>query len=142
MVRLLRASGGDATELAPQPTPADLPRLMASSGIEAELTDGHVLPTVGTPAQRALYRAVQEALANVRKHAPGATATVELCQDGAVVVTVTNTPPSRPALALPSARQGLIGLKERADILHGTIESGPTKYGGYRMRMRIPAHPD
>jgi signal transduction histidine kinase len=36
----------------------------------------------------------------------------------------------------------LIGLKERADILHGTIESGPTKDGGYRVRMRIPAHPD
>jgi len=143
MVRLLRASGGDATELAPQPTLADLPRLVASSGIEAELTGGHLLPTVGTPAQRALYRAVQEALTNVRKHAPGAKATVELCQDGAdVVVTVTNTPPPRPALALPSAHHGLIGLKERADILHGTFESGPTNDGGYRMRMRIPAHTD
>lgn len=143
MVRLLRASGGDPTELAPQPTLADLPRLVASSGIEAELTGGDLLPTVGTPAQRALYRAVQEALTNVRKHAPGAKATVELCHDGAdVVVTVTNTPPSRPALALPSAHQGLIGLKERADILHGTFESDPTNDGGYRMRMRVPAHTD
>jgi signal transduction histidine kinase len=59
MVRLLRASGGDPTELAPQPTLADSPRLVASSSIEAELTGGDLLPTVGTPAQRAPYRAVQ-----------------------------------------------------------------------------------
>ena len=142
MVKLLRASGSDTTELTPQPTLSDLPRLVASSGIDAELS-GALPPTVGTPAQRTLYRTVQEALTNVRKHAPGATATVELQSDGTdVVVTVTNTPPTRPALPLPGAHQGLIGLRERADILHGTIESGPTNDGGYRLRMRIPIHTD
>lgn len=69
MVTLLRASGGHATELAPQPTLADLRTLVESSGIDAELT-GELPPTVGTPAERALYRTVQEALTNVRKHAP------------------------------------------------------------------------
>lgn len=142
MVQLLRASGGDTTELTPQPTLADLPGLVVSSGIEATLT-GDIPPTVGTPAQRALYRTVQEALTNVRKHAPGATATVELGHDGTdVVVTITNTPPSRPALPLPGAHLGLVGLQERADILHGTFESGPINDGGYRVRMRIPAHAD
>ncbi|MEU6094445.1 histidine kinase [Streptomyces sp. NPDC047079] len=140
MVTLLRASGGDVTELTPQPTLADLRKLVASSGIEAELK-GELSPTVGTPAQRALYRTVQEALTNVRKHAPGARATVELWHGGPEVgVTVTNTAPTRPALPLPGAHQGLVGLKERADILHGTFESGPTSDGGYRVRMRIPAH--
>ncbi|MET8953580.1 sensor histidine kinase [Streptomyces sp. NPDC004393] len=142
MVTLLRASGGDVTELTPQPTLADLHKLVASSGIEAELK-GELSPTVGTPAQRALYRTVQEALTNVRKHAPGAKATVELWHDGPEVgVTISNTAPSRPALPLPSAHQGLVGLKERADILHGTLESGPTADGGFRVRMRIPAHAD
>lgn len=140
MVRLLRASGGNATELTPQPTLADLPGLVASSGIEAKLT-GDLLPTVASPAQRALYRTVQEALTNVRKHAPGATAAVELWHDGTdVIVTVTNVPATRPALPLPGAHLGLVGLKERAEILHGTFESGPTNDGGYRVRMRIPAH--
>ncbi|WP_374213662.1 sensor histidine kinase [Streptomyces sp. G1] len=142
MVTLLRASGGAATELTPQPTLADLRRLVESSGIEAELR-GDLPATVGTPAQRALYRTVQEALTNVRKHAPGATATVELWHDGdAVGVTVTNSPPSRPSLPLPGAHQGLLGLKERADILHGTFESGPTGEGGYRVRIRIPSRAD
>ncbi|KOX06470.1 histidine kinase [Streptomyces sp. NRRL B-1140] len=138
MVTLLRASGGHATELTPQPTLADLRKLVESSGIHAELS-GELPPAVGTPAQRALYRTVQEALTNVRKHAPGAGARVELWQDGeGIGVTVTNSAPTRPSLSLPGSRQGLVGLRERADILHGTLDAGPTAEGGYRVRLRIP----
>ena len=142
MVTLLRASGGHATELTPQPTLADLHKLVESSGTQAQLT-GELPPVVGTPAQRALYRTVQEALTNVRKHAPGATACVELWQGGDDVgVTVTNSPPTRPSLSLPGSQQGLVGLRERADILHGTLEAGPTAEGGYRVRLRIPLGAD
>ncbi|KFF98096.1 histidine kinase [Streptomyces europaeiscabiei] len=142
MVTLLRASGGQATELTPQPTLADLHRLVESSGTHAQLK-GELPPTVGTPAQRALYRTVQEALTNVRKHAPGANARVELWQDGDNVgVTVANTAPTRPSLSLPGSQQGLVGLRERADILHGTLEAGPTAEGGYRVRLRIPLGTD
>ncbi|MFC9242627.1 sensor histidine kinase [Streptomyces sp. NPDC057136] len=142
MVTLLRASGGHATELTPQPTLADVHKLVESSGTHAKLS-GELPPAVGTPAQRALYRTVQEALTNVRKHAPGATARVELWQDGGDVgVTVANTPPTRPSLSLPGSQQGLVGLRERADILHGTLEAGPTAEGGYRVRLRIPLSAD
>ncbi|MEU8973298.1 histidine kinase [Streptomyces monashensis] len=141
MVTLLRASGGRATELTPQPTLADIRKLVATSGIDAELTG--VLPdTVSTPAQRAIYRTVQEALTNVRKHAPGAGATVELwCEGDDVGVTVTNSRPTRPSLPLPGSRQGLVGLRERAEILHGTFSCGPTPDGGYGVSVRIPAQP-
>ncbi|MFJ4082827.1 sensor histidine kinase [Streptomyces iakyrus] len=142
MVTLLRASGGDATELTPQPTLADLRTLVESSGTRAELS-GELPPGVGSPAQRALYRTVQEALTNVRKHAPGAEARVELWQDGDDGgVTITNTPPTRPSLSLPGSQQGLVGLRERADILRGTLEAGPTAQGGYRVRLRIPLSAD
>ncbi|MFF7449689.1 MULTISPECIES: histidine kinase [unclassified Streptomyces] len=142
MVTLLRASGGNATELTPQPTLADLRKLVESSGTHAQLT-GELPPTVSTPAQRALYRTVQEALTNVRKHAPGARARVELWQDGeGIGVTVTNAPPTRPSLSLPGSQQGLVGLRERADILRGTLEAGPTAEGGYRVRLRIPLSAD
>jgi signal transduction histidine kinase len=91
--------------------------------------------------QRAIYRTVQEALTNVRKHAPGATATVRLGHEpGAFVVTVTNTPPTRPALPLPGSRQGLVGLKERAELLGGTLEAGATANDGYRVTLRVPAN--
>ncbi|MFF3847766.1 sensor histidine kinase [Streptomyces sp. NPDC002328] len=142
MVNLLRASGGRSTELTPQPTLADLDQLLATSGIDTELT-GELPQDIGTPAQRALYRTVQEALTNVRKHAPGARATVRLWHaDDAFGVTVTNTRSTRPSLALPGSHQGLVGLKERAELLHGTFASGPTADGGYEVSLRIPTHTD
>jgi signal transduction histidine kinase len=142
MVTLLRASGGRDTELTPQPTLADLRRLVESSGTHAEVT-GELPPTVGTPTQRAIYRTVQEALTNVRKHAPGATVRVELWHDGRDIgATVTNTPPTRPSLPLPGSQQGLVGLRERAEILRGSLESGPTAEGGYQVRLRIPLSTD
>ena len=143
MVTLLRASGGSTTELTPQPTLADLHKLVATSGIETELT-GELPPDIGTPAQRTVYRTVQEALTNVRKHAPGARATVRLWHaDDATEfgVTVTNTSPTRPSLPLPGSSQGLVGLRERAELLHGTLRSGPTPDGGYEVGLRIPGDP-
>ncbi|WP_308114281.1 sensor histidine kinase [Streptomyces brasiliscabiei] len=150
MVTLLRASGSRTTELTPQPTLADLHRLVTNSGIEARLT-GDLPPDISTTAQRAVYRTVQEALTNVRKHAPGATATIRLwrtdADDGdgdgdSFGVTVTNTPPTRPSLPLPGSHQGLIGLRERAELLSGVLGSGPTPEGGFEVSLRIPAHGD
>jgi signal transduction histidine kinase len=138
MIALLRASGSVATDLAPQPTLAVLPSLVANSGIDATVEG--TLPTDADAAtQRAIYRTVQEALTNVRKHAPGATATVHLWhnQDD-LGVTVANGPPTRSTLSLPSAQHGLIGLHERAELLDGTLTSGPTPDGGFRVRLCLP----
>ncbi|KOX00736.1 histidine kinase [Streptomyces sp. NRRL B-1140] len=141
MVTLLRASGGKETELTPQPTLADLQQLIANSGIETTLT-GELPPGISTTAQRTVYRTVQEALTNVRKHAPGARAEVRLRHDAQHFgVTVTNTAPTRPSVALPSARHGLIGLRERAELLNGTLTAGPTPQGGYEIELRAPARP-
>ncbi|WP_030566290.1 sensor histidine kinase [Streptomyces aureocirculatus] len=138
MVTLLRAATGSTTELTPQPTLADLRKLVADSAIRATLTGG--LPAdIATTAQRTVYRTVQEALTNVRKHAPGATAAVHLFQhDTGFGVVITNTRPSRPPLPLPSSHQGLIGLAERAELLHGSFTAGPLPDGGYRVMLDIP----
>ncbi|MEV2227488.1 histidine kinase [Streptomyces phaeochromogenes] len=141
MVDVLRASGSGATELTPQPTLAQLEQLIANSGIDVELRGGPATD-MPAPGQRAVYRTVQEALTNVRKHAPGARVRIEILRVGQdTEVTVTNTAPTRPALALPGSQQGLIGLRERAELLGGTFESGPTDDGGYRVRLRLPTHP-
>ncbi|MHC5907451.1 sensor histidine kinase [Streptomyces sp. S6] len=138
MVTLLRASGGKETELTPQPTLADLRRLTAGSGIETTLS-GALPPGISTTAQRTVYRTVQEALTNVRKHAPGARAEVLLWHDARHFgVTVTNTAPTRACVALPSASLGLIGLRERAELLDGTLATGPLPQGGYRIELRAP----
>ena len=138
MVNLLRASGSQATELTPQPTLSDLDRLVANSGIETRLT-GVAPLDIDTAVQRTVYRTIQEALTNVRKHAPGSTATVDIAHDDTdLTVTVTNTSPTRPTLQLPSARHGLVGLQERAALLDGTITTSPTADGGFRLRLRLP----
>jgi len=138
MVNLLRASGSRTTGLTPQPTLSDLDRLIAGSGIETRLT-GAAPEGIDTAVQRTIYRTIQEALTNVRKHAPGGTATIELAHDDTdLTVTVTNTPPTRPTLALPSARHGLVGIQERAALLEGTVEATPTPDGGFRLRLRLP----
>ena len=91
------------------------------------------------PLQRAVYRTVQEALTNVRKHAPGATATVSIGRDGdQIVASVLNTAASHQVTSLPSAQHGLIGLHERAELLGGTLTTGPTPAGGFHLELRLP----
>ncbi|MDQ0994424.1 sensor histidine kinase [Streptomyces sp. V3I7] len=139
MVNVLRASGSRPTELTPQPLLADLRGLVANSGIEAKL-ETDLLEDLPPTVQRAVYRTVQEALTNVRKHAPGATATIRIQKRGGSVHTVvTNTAPTRVALPLPSAHHGLVGLRQRAELLGGAVTSGPTADGGYELRLKLPA---
>lgn len=76
----------------------------------------------------------------MRKHASGATAVVRIRHESTTVrVTVTNTAPTRPALPLPSANYGLVGLRQRAELLGGTVTCGPTTDGGYQLCLELPA---
>ncbi|RRS01884.1 sensor histidine kinase [Glycomyces terrestris] len=139
MVRVLHASGRRGEGPVPQPSIAQLRRLVEGSGIDAELEIGP-LPELDPPAQRAVYRTVQEALTNARKHAPGAKAAVRLsARGGAVVVEVANTAATRPVVELPSSRVGLLGLRQRAELLDGAIEYGPDGAGGWLLRLTLPA---
>ncbi|MFD0278684.1 sensor histidine kinase [Kitasatospora sp. NPDC127111] len=103
----------------------------------------------GTPrplaaeAGLAVRRTAQEALTNVRKHAPGARCTVELRYlSGEVELEVRNTRPVRgePAadLAASGSGYGLLGMRERAELLGGTLLAGPDE-GGWRVLLRVPA---
>ena len=98
VIGVLRADVAEQPLAAPQPTIADLPALVEESrraGMTVELEcaiEGGELPqTLG----RTVYRLVQEALTNARKHAPGQLVTIELAgdPDAGVRVTVTNRPP-------------------------------------------------
>lgn len=91
------------------------------------------------PVSHAVYRTVQEALTNVRKHAAGARASVRvLAQQDTLVVEVRNGRAKARKPALPSGGHGLIGLKERAGLLGGTFSAGPTAEGGFRVSATYP----
>ncbi len=103
--------------------------------------------TLAEPVERAAHRVVQEALTNVHKHAPGASTQINLAYEPQTVrVRVVNGPmgkPSEPAAdgepLLPSGGHGLIGLTERVRLAGGTVESGPTGHGGFRVDAALPA---
>lgn len=144
MVDVLRAAGGRARELAPQPRLADIPRLVESSGADARLVMDDADRTAWPePVQRAAYRTVQEALTNVNKHAPGACVSirVEPCDHGLLVEVVNGAvgwSAATAATGLPGGGHGLIGLRERAALLGGALDAGPAADGGYRLRATFP----
>lgn len=91
------------------------------------------------PVSHAVYRTVQEALTNIRKHAAGARASVRvLAQQDTLVVEVRNGRARAHEPALPSGGHGLIGLEERAGLLGGTFTAGPTSEGGFRVSATYP----
>lgn len=97
---------------------------------------------VGPLAQLALYRIVQESLANAARHAPGASVVVEIDDrdDEIVTVSVTNRPGAR--VVGGQTGFGLIGMRERAELLGATLEYGHTPEGGWRVRVELPRDAD
>jgi signal transduction histidine kinase len=88
----------------------------------------------------ALYRVAQEALTNVVKHAPGATAAVSLTfQDRQVSLSVSNQrSQANGSLSDTGGGYGIQGIKERILLLGGRVEAGPTDEG-WQVRAEVPA---
>ncbi|MCX5388139.1 sensor histidine kinase [Streptomyces sp. NBC_00083] len=146
---VLRGDGPHARAQAPAPEIADLAPLVARSGVDARL---HVSPAVTARSlpgtyRRTVYRTAQEGLTNVRKHAPGTTASVSvtLSADGTLLLTtVHNTPPPTPAQQappVPGSGHGFIGLRERAALSGGTLTAGPSPDGGFAVALSLPLRP-
>jgi signal transduction histidine kinase len=148
------------------PTAAGLAALVAEStavGTPAELAEEGD-PALASPVVgRTVYRIVREALTNVRKHAPGAHVLVRISYgDSQVRLTVTNTPaangsgPAGPGpgpaangfglaaagsgLAATGSGLGLAGLRQRVEVVHGTMRAGRTPDGGFCLEATLPAY--
>lgn len=92
-------------------------------------------------ASQTVRRVAQEALTNTRKHAPGAVVTVRLeYQPDTVALEVRDSGGRRPAgeLAVSGSGYGLVGMRERAELLGGTLEAGPDEEG-FVVNLRVPA---
>jgi signal transduction histidine kinase len=116
----------------------------ASVGTPVELVEEGDRALASPVVGRTAYRTVREALTNVRKHAPGARVTVRV-EYGAdqVRVTVRNTPPTAPpssALVGTGSGLGLANLRQRIELVHGTLSAGRTPDGGYRVEAVLPAY--
>ena len=138
---LRTAPEGDET-----PSVAGLPDLVAESaavGTPAELVEEGD-PALASPVVgRTAFRVVREALTNVRKHAPGARVTVTVrYEETRVRLTVHNTAPTGPpgALADTGSGLGLTHLRQRIELVHGTLRAGPSPDGGFGVWATLPAY--
>ncbi|GGR67099.1 ATPase [Streptomyces aureoverticillatus] len=136
--------GGPA---APQPGVDDLPRVVADScraGVDTELlVEGvprELAPTLGLT----VFRIVQEALTNVRKHAGGAHATVRLDYGpGPLTVEVRDDGSGSGGTARKGGPgHGLVGMRERVALHGGTLQAEPVPDGGFRVLATLPLPAD
>ncbi|GAA1111079.1 sensor histidine kinase [Nocardiopsis composta] len=146
MLRSAEEDDGAGAER-PQPTLAGVEELVAESAdagmrvrLDRRLDGADAERAPGTLA-RSAYRIVQEALTNARKHAPGAEVAVVLegGREEGLTVEVASGPADGDAPRLPAGSgQGLIGLAERAALVGGRLEHGPTPDGGFRVAAWLP----
>ena len=157
LVGILRTAGDeDAT-----PSTPGLAALVAEStgvGTPAELTEEGD-PALASPVVgRTAYRIVREALTNVRKHAPGARVSVQVSYaESGVRLAVRNTAPPRPApawsggtvseqaqaeaeLSATGSGLGIAGLRQRVELVHGTLRASGLPDGGFVVEATLPAY--
>ncbi|MEV5883562.1 sensor histidine kinase [Streptomyces sp. NPDC052020] len=135
--------GAGAEAHAPQPTLDRLDALVENTraaGLTVAKTVTGEVRDLPPGVELSAYRIVQEALSNVLRHAPGASAEVRVDHVArGLRVEVANTPPTRAAPPSPGAGHGLLGMRERAAMLGGTLSAGPLPDGGYRVTAFLPA---
>jgi len=145
LVGILRVD--DGSDRQPLPRLERLPALVdetRAAGLAVELeVEG---PVVGLPAglELAAYRLIQEALTNVRKHAPRSRAQVRLCYepDGLRIEVRDDGGPFGVAgdtgLKAAGLGHGLIGMRERVQLYDGRMLAGPMSGGGFRVEAVLP----
>lgn len=129
-------------DFAPQPGLAqldDLAHRMDSAGLPVDVTvAGEVRPLPPGPDLCA-YRVVQESLTNTLKHAGPATAKVDIVYGPRMLeVTIEDDGTSgHKSSGAPNAH-GIRGMRERAELYGGVLSAGPSREGGFAVKLRLP----
>ncbi|MEU8939376.1 histidine kinase [Streptomyces goshikiensis] len=146
LLTVLRGNGdGPGGELAPQPGLGRVQQLVEATvragqpvGLSLAAGAAEALPPA---VDLSAYRIVQEALANVVRHAPGARTNVSVTLHAdEVLVLVVNGPARDAVTALEGSGtgHGLVGMRERVRLTGGTLDTGPLPDGGFRVAARLP----
>ncbi|MEU8619698.1 sensor histidine kinase [Streptomyces sp. NPDC048623] len=146
LLAVLRSEGTEG-ERAPQPGLDRVQQLVEATvraGVPAELSLAADLGEVPQAVDLSAYRIVQEALANVVRHAPGAVTRVSVRGDAAggwLNVLVVNGPAAEPTSPIEGGSgtgHGLVGMRERVRLTGGSLDTGPLPDGGFRVAARLP----
>ncbi len=142
-LRVLLQSVSAEAGAEPQPGLAQLGTLadsLRATGLRVELRrDDTDLPAA---VDLSAYRIVQESLTNTLRHSRATLAQVSVrCADGTVSLEISDEGPARAAGRVDGSRRGIVGMRERARLLGGTLDAGPTAEGGFRVRADLPLEP-
>jgi signal transduction histidine kinase len=136
---VLRDDAGADVEHAPQPGLGELDALLDAArgaGTPVRLIlQGRAAP-LAAGVDLAAYRIVQEALTNARRHAPGAAVDVELRYTGERLQLAVRD--DGPGAAGTAEGHGLLGMRERAATVGGTVHTGPGERGGFVVEAELP----
>jgi signal transduction histidine kinase len=131
--------------LAPQPGLAELEDLVTESRrtgmpVTLTMTNGDEPPKLPALVEHAVYRVVQEALTNVRKHAGDTETRIEVRHTPQTLrLSVTNRRGTTDrAPELPSGGHGLLGIAERIRLLGGELTARPARDGGFEVLAQVP----
>jgi len=128
---------------APQPGLAQLDALAASlgaTGLRVELDREPGDAPLPAAVDLSAYRIVQESLTNTLRHSQATRAQVTVrCAPGSVRLEIRDDGPAR-TTGHPDGwgRRGIVGMRERARLLGGTLDAGPLPGGGFRVRADLP----
>jgi signal transduction histidine kinase len=126
--------------LAPQPGVAALPTLVQdarAAGLAATLDVVGTARPLPAGVDLAAYRIVQEALTNVRRHAAASAVRVELSYgEGDVRIEVAD---DGVGATDPHGGHGLVGMRERASLYGGHVETASANGSGFVVRAVLPA---
>ncbi|QYX78471.1 sensor histidine kinase [Streptomyces akebiae] len=140
---VVRAEDYEAPD-APQPTLADLDGLLANvreAGLTVDKAVTGAVRELPQGVELSAYRIVQEALSNTLRHAPGASARVEIGYVlGGLGLRVVNGPSPEVTLVKSThgTGHGLTGMRERVTMLNGEMTTGETEDGGYEVTVFLP----
>ncbi|MEU6867543.1 sensor histidine kinase [Streptomyces sp. NPDC046876] len=144
MLALLRESDEPGAPERPMPglqRLADLLARVRAGGTPVELTVRGTARPLGPGADLCAYRVIQESLTNVLKHAPGAAARIDVhYEPKALTVEITDDGEGAVPAGVPAGSgHGLIGMRERAKLYGGRVDTGPREDGrGFAVRLTLP----
>jgi len=142
VLTVLRTEPGQSG-LSPAPSVRQVPELVASvraAGQDVELS--WQVPeetTVGDDVGASAYRIIQEALSNVRRHAPNTMTELSVAVEGdELVARIDNSVPEEAYAEPVIAGHGLVGMRERAAAVSGRITIGAAEPGRFTVEARLP----